>query len=127
MSNFNNKGITFPYQEDTTGKFLRMNKSDKEEIKSQLSLLITTQKGQRLYKPDFGIDLTTFLFQPMDDMTYNQIREEIVSAVTKYLPKINIEKIQMNTDPSQNLIGMQILYTISKGVVKDKDEVNIVF
>jgi phage baseplate assembly protein W len=127
MSNVNNFGITFPYQEDLTGKFLKMNKTEKDEIKSQLSLLITTQKGQRLFKPDFGMNLEQFLFLPMDEETYSQIREEITATVNKYLKKVTINKVQTNTDEAKNLIGIQISYSISDGILKERDEVNILF
>jgi phage baseplate assembly protein W len=127
MANENNLGITFPYQEDLNGKFLRMNQTDKEEIKSQLALLITTQKGQRLFKPSFGLNIDQFLFQPMDEVTYAQIRDEIVSTVTRYIPKLKIEKVETTTNESQNLIGIRISYSISDGILKESDEVNILF
>ena len=127
MANENNLGITFPYQEDLTGKFLRLNQNDKEELKSKLALLITTQRGQRLFNPDFGINIEQFLFQPMDDQTYNAIRDEISSNVTRYIPSLKIESIQTDVSESQKLVGLQIRYSISDGVIKQTDELAILF
>jgi phage baseplate assembly protein W len=127
MANQNNLGITFPYQEDLTGKFLRLNQNDKEELKSKLALLITTQRGQRLFNPDFGINIEQFLFQPMDDQTYNAIRDEITSNVTRFIPSLKIESIQTDVSESQKLVGLQIRYSISDGVIKQTDELAILF
>ena len=127
MANQNNLGITFPYQEDLTGKFLRLNQNDKEEIKSKLALLITTQKGQRLFNSNFGINIEQFLFQPMDEQTYNAIRDEITANVTRYIPSLKIENIQTDVSESQKLVGIQIRYSISDGVIKQTDELAILF
>jgi hypothetical protein len=67
------------------------------------------------------------LFQPMDEVTYAQIRDEIVSTVTRYIPKLKIEKVETTTNESQNLIGIRISYSISDGILKESDEVNILF
>jgi phage baseplate assembly protein W len=127
MADINNLGITFPYQEDLTGKFLKMNQNDKDELKSKIALLITTQKNQRLYKPDFGLNLEQFLFLPMDEMTYNQIRQEVIGTVEKYLTQLKIENVQTDVNESQNLIGIQIRYSITDGILKDNDELKIIF
>lgn len=127
MANQNNLGISFPYQEDLNGKFLRLNQNDKEEIRSKLALLISTQRGQRLFKPNFGINIEQFLFQPMDEQTYNAVRDEIVSNVTKFIPTIKIENVQTDVSESQRLIGVQIKYSISDGILKQTDELAILF
>jgi|LauGreDrversion4_2_1035121.scaffolds.fasta_scaffold1288602_2 phage baseplate assembly protein W len=127
MADINNLGITFPYQEDLTGKFLKMNQNDKDEVKSKIAFLITTQKNQRLYKPDFGLNIEQFLFMPMDEMTYNQVRQEIINTVEKYLTDVKIENVQLDVSESQNLIGLQIRYSITDGILKDKDELKILF
>lgn len=127
MADINNLGITFPYQEDLSGKFLKMNQTDKDELKSKIAFLITTQKNQRLYKPDFGLNMEQFLFLPMDDMTYNAVRQEIIGTIEKYLTQVKIENVQIDINESQNLVGIQIRYSITDGILKDNDELKILF
>jgi phage baseplate assembly protein W len=127
MADINNLGITFPYQEDLSGKFLKMNQTDKDELKSKIAFLITTQKNQRLYKPDFGLNMEQFLFLPMDDMTYNAVRQEIIGTIEKYLTQVKIENVQIDVNESQNLVGIQIRYSITDGILKDNDELKILF
>lgn len=120
-------GITFPFQNDLTGKYIRLNKTKKDEIRSQLNNLITTNKGERLFKPDFGINLKKFLFEPMDDNTHGEIRNEIINAVTKYMTNVKIEKVETKINEQELFIGLRILYSISDGIFKESDEINILF
>jgi phage baseplate assembly protein W len=120
-------GITFPVEEDLKGKYLKLNKIDKEQVKSNLSYLITTMKGERLYKPDFGTNLMQYLFEPMDEQTYNDIRNEIIGACTKYLREITIQKIETTVNESQLFVGLKVLYTISDGVFKQSDQLSLTF
>jgi septum formation topological specificity factor MinE len=64
---------------------------------------------------------------PMDEMTYNQVRQEIINTVEKYLTDVKIENVQLDVSESQNLIGLQIRYSITDGILKDNDELKILF
>lgn len=127
MSDDRYLGITFPFQEDLKGKYLKLTNVDKDAVRSNLANLITTMKGERLYKPDFGTNVMRFLFEPMDDNIYGEIREEIVSVVTKYLKEIEIQKIEVNTDEQRHFVGLRISYNITDGVFREQDEVSLLF
>jgi phage baseplate assembly protein W len=127
MSDDRYLGITFPFQEDLKGKYLKLTNIDKDAVRSNLSNLITTMKGERLYKPDFGTNVMRFLFEPMDDVTYGEIREEIIGAVTKYLKEIEVQNVEINTDEQRNFVGLRISYTITDGVFREKDEISLLF
>ena len=127
MSDDRYLGIKFPFEEDLKGKYLRLTNIDKDAIRSNLSNLITTMKGERLFKPDFGTDIMRFLFEPMDEQTYGEIREEILGAVAKYLTEIEVQKVETNINEDNLFVGLRISYTISDGVFKDKDSVELLF
>lgn len=121
------KGIKFPYESDLSGKFLKLNSIDKEEIKSKISFLMTTQKGERLFKPDFGVNLTQYLFNVIDDETINLVKSEVIGAITRYIPGIKIEQVKISVDNSAHFIGLYVLYTISDGFFKETDEISLLF
>lgn len=66
-----------------------------EAAKSALHQLLRTQPGERVMLPDFGCSLKTFLFNPFDSDTVEDIREVIVKSVNKYLPFIKILKLKI--------------------------------
>jgi hypothetical protein len=78
MSSIN---IKFPLQDDNeTGFLFKTNKLSIDAIKSDLLLLMLTQKGERYYNPDYGTNLKKFIFEPNDDLTEFDIKEEIKVA-----------------------------------------------
>lgn len=127
MSDDKYLGIAFPFQEDLKGKYLKLNKTPKDETKSNLTHLLTTTKGERLYRPDFGTNIMQYLFEPIDEKTYNDIRTEIIGAITKYMKEIEVKNIEINVDESQNFIGIKIAYSISDGFFKESDNIELLF
>jgi phage baseplate assembly protein W len=88
---------------------------------------MTTQKGERLFKPDFGVNLTQYLFNVIDDETINLVKSEVIGAITRYIPGIKIEQVKISVDNSAHFIGLYVLYTISDGFFKETDEISLLF
>ena len=72
--------IEFPFQDDNKGKFLSMNNVSEKGIKSDLIHLLLTNKGERLYLPDFGANLRQYLFQ--------QVTEDSIVSITTMRYKV---------------------------------------
>ena len=86
--------IEFPFRDDNKGKFLSMNQEGKSAIKSDLIHLLLTNRGERLYQPDFGANLKRYLFEPNDDITSESIRKEIEEAVRRFIPNLKITELK---------------------------------
>jgi phage baseplate assembly protein W len=121
------KGIKFPYESDLSGKFLKLNSIDKDEVKSKISFLMTTERGERLYKPDFGVNIRQFLFDVIDDETINAVKTEITNAITKYINGVKIESVKVNVDEQSHFLGLYVSYSISDGFFKETDEISLLF
>jgi len=72
-------------------------------IKAMVSNLIRTSKGERFMLPDYGANLRKFLMEPLDEVTFNLIREEIEIPVRKYLPFLSLSKIQVFETRGNNI------------------------
>tara|TARA_Y100001937_G_scaffold37513_1_gene53498 strand:- start:18352 stop:18795 length:444 start_codon:yes stop_codon:yes gene_type:complete len=64
-------------------------------IKSNLSSLLRTQRGERFMRPDYGCDLRKFLMEPLDETLFSLIKEEVTISVRRYLRTVSIGKIQV--------------------------------
>lgn len=118
--------IKFPFQESKKGFFVELNKTDNQAIKSDLMHLILTQKGQRLYMPDFGTNLLKYIFEPNDSITFGDIKTEINQLVKRYLPELIINDISISqSDTNEHVAILRIDYKISDGVFESKDFVEI--
>ncbi len=118
--------IRFPFQNSPQGDFLALNDQNIDAIKSDLMHLILTAKGQRLYNPDFGTNLVKFIFEPEDGFTLSKIKEEITTAVRKYLPKLEINEINVQQSPDSEFAAViTINYTVTDDVFQVSDTVII--
>lgn len=118
--------IQFPFSDDTEGKFLEMNTDAKKAIKADLMHLLLTNKGERLYLPDFGANLRKYIFEMNDSPSWSLIKDEINGAVKKFIPNLTIFNI--TTEPSEDNIHavvVKIDYTVTTGAFQSQDFVMI--
>ena len=97
-------GIDFPFRDSLEGKFVKMTATPGREIRANLIHLLLTKKGSRYFLPDFGTRLYQFIFDQNDAVTFNLIEEEIRDVVKKYIPNLEINKIDVMSaedDPDQ--------------------------
>ena len=118
-------GIFFPFTESET-EFLKQTTTSNDEIRSSLTHLLLTNKGERYYKPDFGTNLRNFIFNPNDSRTYEGMKEEVKTAVTKYFPQLQITDIIINIDPNnEKSVNLQISYINNASIFGKEDTINI--
>lgn len=129
MANDKFLGIKFPTESDPTGKYLQMNRVGDTlgQLKSDISFYLTTQKGTRWMKPDFGTNLNAYLFQPLDNPTSVAIQNEITSGLQKYFQGISVKGIQIKTDERNHFFGFKISLEYSSSIFKENLEVDINF
>jgi hypothetical protein len=59
-------------------------------IKNNLRQLLRTERGERVMLPDFGVSLRKYIFEPMDEVTFILIKQEVLGAITKYFPQAQV-------------------------------------
>jgi phage baseplate assembly protein W len=126
MANGKFINIVYPFKNSSKGFFLELSATDTQAIKSDLMHLILTRKGQRLYNPDFGTNILKFIFEPNDDLTFNQIKGEITDVVKRYLPNLQINEISVTeSTESEYAAVLRIDYSITDDVFTTTDFVII--
>lgn len=114
--------IAFPFKNSKNGFFIELNADSNSAVKSDLMHLILTQKGERLYNPEFGTNLLKFIFEPQDGYTFSRIKEEITFAVNRYLPKLNINDVVItDSDTNDHMAIIRVDYTITDDVFTASD------
>ena len=109
--------IDYPFKNSPDGFFLNLNSSDQRAIKADLMHLLLTRKGQRLYNPDFGTDLLTFIFEPNDTKNLSDIKDSVSVSVKKYLPNLTITSLTVTpSEDSDYAAVIRLDYTISDNV-----------
>jgi phage baseplate assembly protein W len=119
--------IDFPFSDSPKGYYFKLNDNDKDAIKSDLLHLLLTNKGERLYMPDFGSDLRKFIFEPNDSITHDQIKDNLNETIKRYIPNLLINKISFRNDEIEELIIVELKYTVTEGTFSSSDTVELTF
>jgi phage baseplate assembly protein W len=122
--------IEFPFRDDDKGKLLAMNSTSERAIKADLVHLLLTNKGERLYLPDFGANLRQYLFQPNDEVVSGRIKDEIQEAINKFIPNLQVDEISTKKGSygdtrNEHHVLVTIDYTVTDGAFKQSDTVKI--
>ena len=119
--------IDFPFKDSPNGYYFKLNDNDKDAIKSDLLHLLLTNKGERLYMPDFGSDLRKFIFEPNDSITHDQIKDNLNETIKRYIPNLLINSISFRNDDIEELIIVELRYTVTEGTFSSSDTVELIF
>lgn len=108
-------GIAFPFRADETG-FPRAN-SGLELITDSIQVILLTEVGERLMRPNFGSRLRSYLFENVDDFTMEAIKAEVFRALLEQEPRViilNIDVAEENIDDanSPHLIIVNLLFDV---------------
>jgi phage baseplate assembly protein W len=120
-----NLGITLPLERGNNGYFAQ-GRDILSQVKSNLTNLILTKKGERVLQPDFGCDIHRVIFEPITDDNVANVRGTIESAVKIWLPYVNIEAVQIQRDENRNSIFATITFSINTSVTIT-DSITLVF
>jgi len=81
-------------------------------IRSSLRSLIRTERGERFMLPDYGCNLRKFLMEPLDEITFRLIKDEIETSIGKYLKAVKIGKLQV-FETDQNNINVKLYCSLA--------------
>jgi uncharacterized protein len=119
--------IDFPFKDSKKGFYLKLNQTDRDSIRADLLHLLLTNKGERLYLPDFGSDLKKFIFEPNDDITHEEIRENLNDTIKKYIPNLIINSIIFKNNDVEESIVVELTFTVTEDSFTSTDTVTLTF
>ena len=112
-------GINLPFKksEGSEGYFLSTTTTI-EAVKNNVKLLLSTDKGERIFQPNLGIGLRRFLFEPITGETTLAIQNEIIDTFNFWLPFITIKDIKVETTSADgtnpNQISINVIFNLDK-------------
>ena len=119
--------IDFPFKDSPEGFYFNLNATDADAVRADLLHLLLTNKGERLYMPDFGSDLKKYIFEPNDDVTHEQIKDNLNATIKRYMPNLIINSITFKNDSIEELIIVELTYTVTDGTFNSTDTVTLTF
>ena len=95
----------------------------REQTKANLINYLLTNKGERVFNPNFGADLRNLVFENITDRTTDELQETIQNSINMYFPQVIVKEIKFINQPNNNTINFSLTYAIANFGITD--DINI--
>jgi len=109
---FLGRGWKFPIEVDPiTGRIRSVEYED--DIAEAIKIIITTIRGERIMRPDFGSGIESYLFEGNNATTAQMIKNEVLQAIIKWEPRVHEVEVEVESDPhADHRLNITIQYTV---------------
>ena len=115
-------GWKFPVQVDGAGNIVMS--AFEQDIRESIRIILSTTKGERTMRPDFGCGIHDFVFDSMSTTTIGLIESSVREALIQWEPRIELLNIRVSTEAAE--VG-QLLVGIDYRVRATNNEFNLVY
>ena len=104
-------GWKFPIRINGKGGFSLS--SEEQDIAEAIWIVLSTSRGDRIMRPEFGCGLQDYVFAPNNANTRGAIAYQVQQALIRWEPRIDVIDVQAREEPGQaNLLLIQVDYRI---------------
>ncbi len=119
---FLGKGWKFPVGVDSKGE-IEMSEHE-QDIKEAIWIILSTAKGERVMRPDFGCGIHDFVFAAINTANIGLIESSVREALTVWEPRIELKDVSVSTEKVDE---GQLLISIDYEVRATNNEFNLVY
>jgi hypothetical protein len=83
-----------------------------QDIKESLIILLSTIKGERVMRPNYGTTVRNLIFEPLDVSTGTLVAEEVRKAILIHEPRVFVDKVIPIQEELNGFLELTIEYTI---------------
>ena len=81
-------------------------------ISRSIRNIVFTVPGERFFDNDFGSNISRSLFENLDNISANTIREEITQSILNYEPRVELARVNVRPNFDNNEFNVTIIYEI---------------
>ena len=74
--------------------------------------IVFTLPGEKFFDEDFGSDVSRLLFENLDDITTNLIRDQIFESINNFEPRVRLRNVIAQPNYGNNELNISIVYNI---------------
>lgn len=104
-------GWAFPPDVQVDGQIATV--AFEEDIRQAIHIILGTNPGERVMRPDFGAGLNAFVFEPLNETTKQLVKTRIEEALIDWEPRIDVEEVRIAIDLAErNRLLITINYRV---------------
>lgn len=85
---------------------------DDKLIKNDVLQLLLTVPGERVHRPDWGVNLRNFVFEQLDSGDLLSLRQEILDKIARYEQRIIVISLDLIPDEENNGLTIQLVFSL---------------
>lgn len=85
----------------------------KDDIQNSIEILLSTALGERIMRPDFGLNLERILFSPLDATLQAIVLDLVEKAILIHEPRVLLNNVSIEGVPEEGLLRVLIDYTVA--------------
>jgi uncharacterized protein len=95
-----------------------------EDVRQAILIILGTDHGERVMRPDFGAGLRAFVFEPLNPATMEALRQRVLEALIDWEPRIDVDSVTATADVAS--VG-KVLIEMSYRVRATNSHANLVY
>lgn len=84
--------------------------SGAEKVRQSLWIILETEPGERIMRPDFGCGLRRYLMKPNTTATRALMQRDITRAISRWEPRIQLQDVRVDPGDDPAMVLISILY-----------------
>ncbi len=108
---FLGRGLAFPVAVDPGTGAIALAEYE-EDIRQAIRIILDTDPGERVMRPDFGAGLRALVFEPINTHTLALTRHRVEQALVLWEPRIDSVTVKTDARPEQGLIAIEVRYRV---------------
>jgi phage baseplate assembly protein W len=119
-------GLAFPFSSPAVSGStpFKLNYTTRDQLKSNLVIYFSTNKGERPLNPNYGGGLRNLLFEQLTPSTYNNAEQIIREELALQFPEVQLKTIEIFGEPERNILQVVMSYTVFNNE-EDTVEINL--
>jgi len=105
-------GLSFPFRKK--GSQFPVQATDLELIRESLLQIMSTNRGERLMRPTFGINVLDYIFESNTDILGATVRAQVVDAITRYESRVIIENVTVERVDEMMIINIYYIIKVTR-------------
>ncbi len=83
-----------------------------ESVKKSVSNLLKYKRGEKLFNPDFYTGVYDSMFEPMNILQVDKLKEAIKNLLNKYETRILVNDVSIKQNLDSNEINVYLYFTV---------------
>lgn len=87
--------------------------ADADDIRQSIRLILETDPGERVMRPDFGAGLRRMVFEPINTTTLTLVQHRVENALVTWEPRIDVQNVSVTVaDAALGYLRIRIDYVV---------------